>query len=356
MRSTQSRTTRPLRSTPITGASSLLRAGPPAGPASVLDPSRCPPLGALPLARRHAADSVGACLLLFHAEAADRAHVAYMPDTTWPINGHPPGSSRSPDHAPVSMSSVCLSTHQQRFTCVRLPGPHLTPLTTPFPHRSPRRSSTQRSMRRFEVSPRRATPKGHKSFIFRTAPFSEAVPTTNSLSCSGHKVWDNLNTHRAAGMRQYAADHDWLTICQLPSYAPDLNPVEGIWSLLRRGALANVAFTDPDPDHLTRTLRRALSQIQRRPDLIDGCLTENRTDHHPKSDANTKSFSTREPAAREGMTAAYKTQGPAGSGSDSRRPAAPMSRARPGARPSHAGRPEGRTSRALPTPSAPLFG
>jgi putative transposase len=48
-------------------------------------------------------------------------------------------------------------------------------------------------------------------------------------------VWDNLNTHRAAGMRQYAADHDWLTIFQLPSYAPDLNPVEGIWSLLRRG-------------------------------------------------------------------------------------------------------------------------
>ncbi|MDQ0596021.1 transposase [Streptomyces canus] len=85
-------------------------------------------------------------------------------------------------------------------------------------------------------------------------------------------VWDNLNTHRSAGMRQYAADHDWLTIFQLPSHAPDLNPVEGIWSLLRRGALANVAFTDPD--HLTRTLRRALSQIQHRPDLIDGCLTE----------------------------------------------------------------------------------
>ncbi|MDQ1027847.1 tetratricopeptide (TPR) repeat protein [Streptomyces umbrinus] len=49
-------------------------------------------------------------------------------------------------------------------------------------------------MRRFEVSPRRATPKGHKSFIFRTAPFSEAVPTTNSLSCSGHKIWDNFES------------------------------------------------------------------------------------------------------------------------------------------------------------------
>jgi transposase len=44
-------------------------------------------------------------------------------------------------------------------------------------------------------------------------------------------IWDNLNTHRAAGMREYAAAHDCLTIVQLPSYAPDLNPVEGIWSL-----------------------------------------------------------------------------------------------------------------------------
>jgi hypothetical protein len=31
----------------------------------------------------------------FRAEAADRARAAYTPDTTWPINGHSPGSSRS---------------------------------------------------------------------------------------------------------------------------------------------------------------------------------------------------------------------------------------------------------------------
>ena len=85
-------------------------------------------------------------------------------------------------------------------------------------------------------------------------------------------VWDNLNTHLAAGMKKYAAEHDWLTVFQLPSYAPDLNPVEGVWSLLRRGPMANTAFTDPD--HLIRTLRRGLRHIQHRPRLIDGCLTE----------------------------------------------------------------------------------
>jgi hypothetical protein len=72
-------------------------------------------------------------------------------------------------------------------------------------------------------------------------------------------------------MREYAAAGDWLTIIQLPLYATDLNPVEGGWSLLRRGPLANTAFTDDE--HLERTLRRGLRHIQLRPDLIFGCLT-----------------------------------------------------------------------------------
>ncbi|MFF0775890.1 hypothetical protein ACFYUK_43860 [Nonomuraea wenchangensis] len=32
-------------------------------------------------------------------------------------------------------------------------------------------------------------------------------------------------------------------MAQLPAYAPELNPAEGVWSLLRR-ALANFAVTD----------------------------------------------------------------------------------------------------------------
>ncbi|MEW2275621.1 transposase [Streptomyces sp. SID685] len=84
-------------------------------------------------------------------------------------------------------------------------------------------------------------------------------------------VWDNLNTYLTAGMRRYIAERDWLTVYQLPPYAPALNPVEGIWSVLRRTTTANRAFADPD-DMIT-AVRRGLRQLQYRPDVLDGCLT-----------------------------------------------------------------------------------
>ncbi len=81
-----------------------------------------------------------------------------------------------------------------------------------------------------------------------------------------------LNVHKAAGLREFAASRDWLTIYYLPPYAPDLNPVEGIWSLLRRGWLSNVAFSTPE--HLVQRIRHGLRHIQYRSHLIDGCLAE----------------------------------------------------------------------------------
>ncbi|GAA3126141.1 hypothetical protein GCM10017600_48360 [Streptosporangium carneum] len=70
-------------------------------------------------------------------------------------------------------------------------------------------------------------------------------------------------------MRAFVADQDWLTVVQPPTHAADLNPVEGVWSLLRRCFLSNIAFTGPE--HLIRTVRQGLRTIQNRSDLIDGC-------------------------------------------------------------------------------------
>ncbi|WP_225891482.1 transposase [Streptomyces dioscori] len=71
-------------------------------------------------------------------------------------------------------------------------------------------------------------------------------------------------------MRQFIARQEWLTVYQLPSYAPDLNPVEGIRSLLRRSWLSNTAFTTLG--HLIQTIRHGMKKIQYRPHLIEGSL------------------------------------------------------------------------------------
>jgi hypothetical protein len=39
-------------------------------------------------------------------------------------------------------------------------------------------------------------------------------------------VWDNLPVHLRAELRAFITAQAWLQVFQLPSYAPDLNPVE----------------------------------------------------------------------------------------------------------------------------------
>ena len=40
-------------------------------------------------------------------------------------------------------------------------------------------------------------------------------------------------------MRGFLADQDWLQANHLPAYAPELNPVEGLWANVKGGELAN---------------------------------------------------------------------------------------------------------------------
>jgi hypothetical protein len=84
-------------------------------------------------------------------------------------------------------------------------------------------------------------------------------------------VWDNVRIHLTAPLREFiAANADWLTVFQLPTYAPDLNPQEGVWSLVKRD-LGNLAAADLG--QITQTVKRKLKMLQYRPHVIDGCLT-----------------------------------------------------------------------------------
>lgn len=83
-------------------------------------------------------------------------------------------------------------------------------------------------------------------------------------------VWDNLRAHLRPPMRAFIeANADWLTVFQLLSYAPDLNPQEGIWALVKR-TIGNLAAANLD--QMARAVKRSLKQIQYRPALVDGCI------------------------------------------------------------------------------------
>jgi transposase len=88
-------------------------------------------------------------------------------------------------------------------------------------------------------------------------------------------VWDNLNTHVSRAMRDLVAARDWLTVFQLPPYASELNPVESVWSNLKR-SLANL--TKQDLGQLTALARTRLRRMQYRPGLLTGFLAGTRLD------------------------------------------------------------------------------
>jgi hypothetical protein len=55
-------------------------------------------------------------------------------------------------------------------------------------------------------------------------------------------VWDGLPAHRSLAMAAWLRrQRHWLVVEPLPGYAPDLNPVEALWSNLKGMELANLA-------------------------------------------------------------------------------------------------------------------
>jgi hypothetical protein len=93
-------------------------------------------------------------------------------------------------------------------------------------------------------------------------------------------VWDNLNTHVSRAMAELVAARDWLTVFQLPPYAHELNPVEPVWSHLKR-SLANLAKRNLA--QLTALVKTRLRRMQYRPGLLDGFLAGTGLDLTPFS-------------------------------------------------------------------------
>lgn len=82
-------------------------------------------------------------------------------------------------------------------------------------------------------------------------------------------IWDNVNTHKSARFKAMAATRPWLTVYHLPAYAPELNPVEGLWSAVKSQITSLAQHTGDD---LRTLIQGKLEAAQQRPELFHGLL------------------------------------------------------------------------------------
>jgi transposase len=81
-------------------------------------------------------------------------------------------------------------------------------------------------------------------------------------------IWDGSPIHRGQPVQAFLADGAArrLHLEQLPGYAPDLNPDEGIWQHLKHVQLRNVCCTDLR--HLGLELRAAARRLRHTPRVV----------------------------------------------------------------------------------------
>lgn len=80
-------------------------------------------------------------------------------------------------------------------------------------------------------------------------------------------IWDGLPGHRSGAVRDFVAAQDGrLTLEFLPAYAPELNPVEHIWSYLKSHEIPNLC--PRELWQLSDAAKNALRRMRRRPTLV----------------------------------------------------------------------------------------
>lgn len=84
-------------------------------------------------------------------------------------------------------------------------------------------------------------------------------------------LWDSLPAHKAKiVMRFVEANSAWLTAVRFPSYAPELNPQEYVWSGTKRKDFGN--YCAPSIQSLHGKVRRVLKKRAGKPAFLRGCI------------------------------------------------------------------------------------
>lgn len=85
-------------------------------------------------------------------------------------------------------------------------------------------------------------------------------------------VWDGASIHRGQEVRSFLSQGgaERIELALLPSYAPELNPAEGVWNYLKRVLLRNVCcYTIA---HLQDRFLDATRRLQAQPHIIQACF------------------------------------------------------------------------------------
>lgn len=84
-------------------------------------------------------------------------------------------------------------------------------------------------------------------------------------------IWDRLPAHRARIVKEYVASQaSWLRIEHYPGYAPELSPVEFMWSAMKGRDLAHIP--PKGLRHLKKMVRRSVKRIRQDEQLLKGFL------------------------------------------------------------------------------------
>ena len=85
-------------------------------------------------------------------------------------------------------------------------------------------------------------------------------------------IWDGAPIHRSQVVKDFLRKGraKRIHLEQLPAYAPELNPQEGVWNLLKRVELKNVCCLDVQ--HIQQEVRRAKERLRHRKSVLRQCF------------------------------------------------------------------------------------
>ena len=82
-------------------------------------------------------------------------------------------------------------------------------------------------------------------------------------------IWDGGKIHRSRQVKAFLAGQPRLHISRFPGYAPELNPVEQVWTHGKRDLSNSVYETR---EHMGKHLRRSLGRVRGSQRLLQSCI------------------------------------------------------------------------------------